>query len=152
MATANTFHIYEGGATTTDVENFVKSLPSQPGSVALQVQGMEEDLDYSWYEETLFPLCDTFVDAGWNIRVIYEGEFNYNLMSGMYKNKAYEADVCEVEFESFEEWEKEALPKKVEDMKQYLESKGVEYTGEDLTAYSKSLSSSFRMVYDKQGL
>ena len=73
-------------------------------------------------------------------------------MSGMYKNKAYEADVCDVEFESFEEWEKEALPKKVEDMKQYFGSKGVECTGEDLTAYSKSLSSSFLMVYDKQGL
>ena len=158
---------YEDDSTTDDVENFAKSLSAHasPGTVGLQVQGMEEDLDFFWFEETLFPLCDTHVDDGWDIRVVYEGESkNYNLMCGMYKNKAYDAQGCglntgdpepivghELEFESFAEWEKEALPKLVEEMRKYLESKAVTCTDEDLTAYSDALRSSNEMLYDTQG-
>ena len=157
------FHISpdEGGSTTDDVENFVKSLSTHatPGKVGLNVQGEEESLDFSWFEETLFPLCDTYVELGWDIRVIYEGESNYNLMCGMYKNKAYDAEgfgintsePVELEFESFAEWEKEALPKQVESMRKYLESKDVTCTDEDLTAYSNAVSGSCLMLYDKQG-
>jgi len=154
---------HEDDSTTDDVENFVKSLSAHasPGKVGLQVQGTEEDLDFFWFEETLFPLCDTYVDAGWDIRVVYEGESNYNLMCGMYKNKAYDAEGCglntadpvvgELEFESFAEWEKEALPKQVGAMRKHLESKDVTYTNEDLTAYSDALRSSNLMLYDRQG-
>ena len=60
---------YEDASTTDDVENFVKSLSAHasPGKVGLQVQGMEEDIDFFWFEETLFPLCDRYVDAGWDV-------------------------------------------------------------------------------------
>jgi len=160
---------HEGDSTTDDVENFVKSLSApwkflSPGKVGLRVQGTQENLDFFWFEETLFPLCDTYVDDGWDIRVVYEGESNYILMCGMYKNKAYDAEGCglntsepypgmghELEFESFAEWEKEALPKRVEVMRKYLESKDVTCTDEDLTAYSDAVSSSNLMLYDNQG-
>jgi len=152
---------HEDDSTTDDAENFVKSLSAHasPGKMGLQVQ-VETSIDYSWFEETLFPLCDTYVDAGWDIRVVYEGESNYNLTCGLYKNKAYDAEWCGTntaypkaghEFESFTEWEKEALPKQVDTMKTYLESKDVTYTNEDLTAYSNAVWISYLMLYDKQG-
>jgi|MDSZ01.1.fsa_nt_gb hypothetical protein len=146
---------HEDASTTDDVESFVKSLSAHasPGKVGLRINS--DSSDFAWFKWTLFPLCDTYVDGGWDIRVVYEGEYNDNLMCGMYKNKAYDVGVVlmeQLEFESFVEWEREALPNQVDAMRKDLESQAVTCTDEDLTAYSGLLIRSYFMWYDKHDL
>jgi hypothetical protein len=143
---------HEDASTHDDVENFVKSLSAHasPGKVGIRINS--DTSDFSWFKWTLFPLCDTYVDGGWDIRVVYEGQHNNNLMYGMYKNKVYDVEVVlmeQSEFESFVEWEREALPNQVDAMRKDLESQAVTCTDEDLTAYSGLLIRSYFTWYDK---